>query len=89
MLPFKEEKINKNLFIRKFSKDLMADDLCWHKDKEDRLVRLISGEEWLFQKDNELPFKISKDKDIFIPKNTWHRLIRGTSDLVIKVVKLK
>jgi hypothetical protein len=29
------------------------------------------------------------EQEIYINKNTWHRIIRGSSDLIIKVAKLK
>ena len=87
MLPFSEEKIKKNKFIRKFSKDLFPDDLYWHKDQEDRVVSKISGDDWYYQEDNKLPVLISSSP-IYIKKNTWHRVIKGTSDLVIEVIKI-
>ena len=88
MLPFDEKKISEGLFIRKFSADLDAEDLYWHKDKEDRIISKVSGDGWLYQEDNKLPIPIGDDQ-IFINKNTWHRIIKGSSDLVLKVAKLK
>lgn len=87
MLPFSEEQIEPNKFVRKFSKDLFEDDLYWHKDKEDRVISKISGDDWFYQEDNKLPVKISSSP-IFIKKNTWHRIIKGSSDLTIEVLKL-
>lgn len=88
MFPFSEKQINEVDFIRKFSLDLDDEDLYWHKDAEDRIISRISGENWLYQEDNCMPVPIGDD-DIFINKNTWHRIIKGSSDLVIKVSKLK
>lgn len=87
MLPFYEEQIESNKFIRKFSKDLFEDDLYWHKDKEDRVISKISGDDWFYQEDNKLPIKIASSP-IFIKKNTWHRIIKGSSDLTIEVLKI-
>lgn len=86
ILPFKEEKIENNLFIRDFSQDTDSGDLHWHRDVEDRIIESIGETDWLFQLDNELPEKI-KGK-IFIPKETYHRIIKGTGDLKIKLIKL-
>jgi hypothetical protein len=36
--------------------------------------------------DNQLPIKI--EGKIFIPKNTFHRIIKGDGDLKVKVQKL-
>lgn len=88
MFPFSEKQISETDFIRRFSADLDAEDLYWHKDKEDRIISKISGEDWFYQEDNKLPILIG-DEEIFINKNTWHRIIKGSSDLVLKVAKLK
>lgn len=86
-LPFKEEKINENTFIRTFNEDLDTSELYWHRDKEDRIIESIGETDWLFQIDNKLPQKI-EDK-IFIPKGVFHRLIKGKGDLKIKLFKLQ
>lgn len=88
MLPFFEKQISETDFIRRFSADLDTEDLYWHKDKEDRIISKISGEGWFYQEDNKLPVPID-NQEIFINKNTWHRIIKGSSDLVLKVAKLK
>jgi hypothetical protein len=40
----------------------------------------------MLQMDNELPQSLTET--IFIPKNTYHRVIKGTGDLVVRVKKL-
>ena len=40
--------------------------------------------DWSFQLDNDIPRKLLKDK-LFIPNETYHRLIKGTGDLVVKI----
>ena len=40
--------------------------------------------DWSFQLDNDIPRKLLKDK-LFIPKQTYHRLIKGKGDLVVKI----
>jgi len=79
-LPFEEKDQ-----IRTFSKDIDDEELKWHRDKEDRLVSPIEPNDWLFQRDNKLPEPI--DKPIFIGKGEWHRVIKGATDLKIKVEK--
>ena len=70
--------------IRKFKKDVQDDELVWHRDKEDRYVQAMHDNDWSFQLDNDIPRKLLKDK-LFIPKETYHRLIKGTGDLVVKI----
>lgn len=85
-LPFTEEKISENQYIRHFSKNVEPDDMTWHRDKEDRIIEPLNENDWHFQLDNELPIKI--DKKIVIPKLVFHRAIKGTTDLHIKITKL-
>lgn len=85
-LPFKEEKISENTFIRTFYQDVESGELTWHRDREDRTIEAIEKTDWKFQLDSELPIKI-EDK-VFIPKGVYHRIIKGTGDLKIKLEKL-
>lgn len=79
-LPFEEKGQ-----IRTFSKDVDSHELKWHRDQEDRTVTPLSANDWLFQRDNCLPEPI--DKPINIKKGEWHRVIKGTTDLEIRVEK--
>jgi hypothetical protein len=85
-LPFKEEKISENAFIRTFYQDIESGDLYWHRDFEDRIIESIEETDWKFQLDNELPIKI--EGKVFIPRGIYHRIIKGTGDLKIKLEKL-
>jgi len=84
--PFKEKKTQNNISIREFSSSVDSDELIWHKDKEDRIVEVLQNNNWMFQMDNELP-KLLKEK-LFVPKETYHRVIKGDGNLVVKVTKL-
>jgi len=85
-LPFHEEKITDNTFIRTFYEDVDSGELSWHRDREDRIIESIEETNWGFQLDNQLPKRI--EGKIFIPKGTWHRAIKGTGVLKIKLHKL-
>ncbi len=85
-LPFKEDIKNESESIRVFKSDTKEEDLVWHRDREDRIVKCLEKTNWKFQFDNELP--ISFDNEIFIPKGVYHRIIKGDGDLVIEVTKL-
>ncbi len=86
-LPF-SEKINNGFYIRTFSSDLNENELKWHFDEEDRIVICENDTDWLFQFDNELPITINKNEPIFIQKNIFHRIIKGTNNLKLKIKKL-
>mgnify|MGYP003663926852 FL=1 len=83
--PFKEY-VEEGYHIRTFSKDIDDMKLVWHRDKEDRIVESVDETDWMIQIDNELP-KVLTEK-IFIPKGVYHRVIKGTDDVTVKVKKL-
>ena len=85
-LPFEEIK-QTEYSVRKFSEELDSSELVWHRDREDRFIVPMHITDWKFQLDNKLPQDLS-DKKLFIPKKTYHRLIKGTGDLTLKVYKL-
>ena len=68
--------------IREFSQDTPSFEFVWHRDKENRIVEAMHDTDWKFQMDNLVPQEINR---IFIPKETYHRLIKGTGDLVLKI----
>jgi hypothetical protein len=84
MKPY-NEIIEKSVVIRTFSSSIDESELKWHWDDEDRLVEAIDETDWMFQFDNELP--INMNQKIFIPRGTMHRVIKGTGDLKIKIVR--
>jgi len=80
------ESINEHGVIKRtFSSKVDSDELEWHRDKEDRIVTAINENDWMIQFDNELPRKISVNEEIEIPKNTFHRVIKGSTDLVVEI----
>ena len=72
---------------RIFSKDVDPMSLIWHTDQEDRTVTVLEGQGWQFQQDNELPLALTKGDNIFIPKGQIHRVIKGSTDLKLKIEK--
>lgn len=74
-------------FIREFNQDTDSGEFMWHRDREDRIIESLDDTDWLFQIDNELPKKIQGQ--IFIPKGIYHRLIKGTGNLQIRLHKLE
>lgn len=79
------EKREGSTFIRTFSETVDNNELVWHRDVKDRKVTITENSNWMFQFDNELP-QVLKGV-IFIPKNTYHRLIKGTGDLTLSIVE--
>lgn len=84
--PYKEN-INGNVIIRTFSENVDSGELTWHRDHEDRLVIALNETDWMIQFDNDLPRRIKVNETITIPKNTFHRVIKGTGELNVKIVE--
>jgi hypothetical protein len=87
----KENKIpytqynNDGYIIRTFDMDIDLSSLIWHRDKNNRIVEVISGKGWKFQMDNHLPIELKEGMKLEIPKETFHRMGKGNTKLVIKI----
>ena len=83
--PFKEHTQD-GYHIRTFSHKVDNEELMWHRDEEDRIVESIGNTDWMIQLDDELPQTLTEK--VFIPKEVYHRVIKGNGDLTVKVKKL-
>ena len=84
-LPFTEKSLGNNQYIREFNADIDNHELEWHIDREDRTIEVIENKNWQVQLDNNLPVLLKET--IFIPKETYHRVIKGTGNLKVKITK--
>lgn len=84
MKPYKETKKGK-LTERVFKESTDTHELVWHRDKLDREVTVLESNGWMFQMDNELPIVLKEGDVIEIPKNTYHRILRGNGNLKITI----
>ena len=84
--PYIDLEVTDEYIIREFNEDIDPIELLWHRDDEDRLIEIIENTDWFIQLENQLPF--SMNKSIFIPRHEWHRTIKGTGKLRIKIHKL-
>lgn len=84
MFPFKQFEEN-NKLIRVFEETIDPDELVWHQDREDRLIKVIEANGWGYQLDNQLPLPLENGQELFIPRMTYHRVIKGTGPLVVEV----
>jgi len=71
--------------IRTFTDNVDEKELVWHRDYEDRIIEPLQETDWKFQYDDNTPETL---KRLFIRRGVYHRLIRGTGDLKLKVIKL-
>ena len=83
--PYKEVS-KESYVIREFSQNTPEDEFVWHRDREDRVIEAIGETDWQFQLDNELPVSLLNSK-LFIPKGIYHRIIKGSDKLKLKIYK--
>lgn len=74
--------------IRTFHSYVKTDELVWHRDNEDRKITVIEGQGWQFQFNGSLPMELRKDRMFEIPRDMYHRLIKGKTKLVLRVEKI-
>jgi len=88
MNPYKDIDTTTNKTVRIFTQDVDSHELVWHRDREDRIVRVLEGSGWKFQLDNNLPIQLNEGDVIHIPKYEYHRIIKGDTDLKVELYKI-
>ena len=83
--PYKDIEVTDEYIIREFNENIDPIELMWHRDDEDRTVEVIGETNWKLQLENQLP--TSMNHPIFIPRHEWHRAIKGTGNLKLKIYK--
>jgi hypothetical protein len=83
--PYKDLKVTDKYIIREFNANIDPIELMWHRDNEDRTIEIIGKTDWKIQLDNQLP--TSLNESIFIPRHMFHRVIKGTGTLKLKIHK--
>jgi hypothetical protein len=87
MKPYSDTESTENLVIREFDQNLDPEELLWHRDQETRIVESLDTTDWQVQLENSLP--VSLNNKVVIPNLEWHRLIKGTGKLRVKIIKVK
>ena len=87
MIPYTDIEITDKYIIREFNENIDPIELIWHRDLEDRTVEVLEGEGWKFQFDEQIPFPLHPGTIIEIPKLVVHRIIKGKTDLKIKILE--
>jgi len=83
MRPYTDLEVTDQYIIREFTEDIDPIELMWHKDDEDRTIEILGETDWQIQLDDSLP--TSLNERIFIPRHMWHRTIKGTGPLKVKI----
>ena len=81
--PYRDLEITNKYIIREFGEDIDPIELMWHRDDEDRIIEILGETDWSIQLDNQLP--TSLNERIFIKRHEWHRVVKGTGTLKLKI----
>jgi hypothetical protein len=84
MRPYTETHTEEYIY-RKFTQDIDEQELVWHRDRNDREVTVLDTTDWQFQLEDSIPQQLQDT--IFIPKDTYHRLIKGTGALDLRILE--
>jgi hypothetical protein len=82
---YTDANISSDTVIRTFDDSINPIELKWHRDDEYRTVVALEKTDWMIQLENRLPQSLNSP--VFISMGEWHRLIKGTCELKIKIVK--
>ena len=85
MTPYTDIEIAETYIVREFNENIDPIELMWHRDNEDRTLEILGETNWRIQLDNKLPILL--ENHIFIRKHEWHRVIKGTGTLKLKIYK--
>ena len=85
MTPYIDIEVTDKYIIREFSENIDPIELMWHRDFTDRTLEIIGETDWKIQLDDKLPVLL--ENHIFIPALIWHRVIKGTGTLKLKIYK--
>jgi len=83
--PYRQVTLGDGAVLREFRGDTSPDELIWHQDRTDRLITVVEGREWKLQLQDGLPFPLTEGDSYSIPARSWHRIVRGSGRLVIKI----
>jgi hypothetical protein len=86
---YTQEQITNNTFKRILSCNVDSDELVWHRDRSNRMVEIIQSGGWKFQSEDELPISLTDGMRLYIAKETFHRVMKGSEDLIILITEEK
>ena len=86
--PYLELQLHDGSRLRTFGLHVEEEELVWHRDERDRKIVVMEGHDWQLQMDNEEPVEIVEGYSYSINKMVYHRLIKGSDTLVLRIVEV-
>ena len=89
MYPFSEIHLSSNKRQRTFDANVDIEELTWHRDATDRLVKVVEASGWYLQLDDKLPVLLNVGDVHQIPATIWHRVIRrqDSGKLIVEIIE--
>ena len=84
--PYTETR-DENFILREFAEDVDDRELVWHRDRKERVVIPLICDGWCYQKDNNVPVEMEPYTAFVIEKGVYHRIIKGSGRLVVKIIE--
>jgi hypothetical protein len=81
--PYTDLEITDKYIIREFGDDIDPIELMWHRDDQDRTIEILGRNRLGNSIEDSLP--TSLNSRIFIKRHEWHRVIKGTGKLTLKI----
>ena len=85
--PF-SQKEEEGFIIRTFAHDVDSEELTWHYDLHERFVICEHDTDWMVQFDIEIPKPIKKGETVHVPPYVYHRVIKGSGNLIVKIKEI-
>ena len=86
--PYIQTVIAPNKFQRIFRQHTEESELVWHRDEKTRRILVLQGSGWELQMDNKHPFDLLEGHSYTIDKMEYHRIIKGDSTLVLRIIEV-
>jgi len=83
--PYTEILLENGNRFRVFAESVDTSDLVWHQDQNDRKIYVHESRGWELQFDNQLPLVLETGNAYTVPRDTWHRVIKGNGNLVLQI----
>ena len=83
--PYNDLGLETDIMLREFKQDVDDSELVWHRDRSDREITVLSGYNWKLQMDDNLPKELKHGRIYHIKKMVYHRLIKGSGRLLLKI----
>jgi len=84
---YRDIQLENDSFFRVFEHDCEDEELHWHRDRADRRIEVVHGTGWKFQYENKNPIELMEGDVISVNQMDYHRLIKGDTNLILKIVE--